>query len=527
MKLTDCLFHNGVSLSKECLILNDDTYLSFGDAQLVLKQHTKWLNKNIIIQHQVVVAVLAYNSADFFFSVLAATDITAPALLNTRWTPKEMTTALLSGRHHDTFLVLHDHGNHDKATTVSQLLRQAGADATSHQIPSLVSENLRRRPNGTVPFRSQHGHPSRTVKSLTTQDALIVFTSGTTSSAKGVRLSHNAIFYQARVKLKYYNANTRLLANTLPFYHIGGISSILSTWLAGGCLVLNGSSTQRFEPTETLTSIERYAVNALVVVPAMLHSLQQVSVKKSFPSVKLVLIGGQSASESLLVFARTAFPKANLVQTFACTEAASSLTFLDVTVSKPSVPVGDCIGEPSVPVVICCDDDNTMTTTPNCIGRISTRGPHVMNGYWGHKAHNQNEWYISNDLGCFDNQGRLCFCGRTTDTIRTGGETVFSGEVETVLLQHPSIAECAVFGGDDDRFGECVCAAVVFQGSPVGINSLRSFCSNQGLAGFKQPRLLYPLKDLPKNSSGKVLKRLLVLHYKSAKRGLVAPRSKL
>jgi o-succinylbenzoate---CoA ligase len=355
---------------------------------------------------------------------------------------------------------------------------------------------------------------------LSSDDAMIVFTSGTTSAAKGVCLSHNAIFCQALVKHHYYDRETRLLATTLPFYHIGGISSILSTWLAGGCIVVEDTAAVKFDPSRTMTSLHRQAVNAVVVVPAMLYALHDFASKETsltklaFHNVRLVLIGGQSAPESLLTFARTAFPNARLVQTFACTEAASSLAFLEVTMGQPSGRVGDCVGEPSVDVAIVANDDSnnqiTMSTKLWSVGRIATRGPHVMNGYWGQTPHATNDWFISNDLGCWDDQGRLWFCGRTTDTIRTGGETVFCTEVERTLMLHPSIRECAVFGMADDRFGECVCAAVAFKGGPIDIELIKAFCFGNGLAGYKQPKRLIAVDKLPRSSSGKVLKRLLV-----------------
>lgn len=505
MKLCDCLFQTKVSLSRECLVLDDASYLSFGGAQVVLKDYEQWLFPKLYSAQ--VVGFLAYNSADFFFSVIAATNTMAPALLNTRWTPEEIAAALMSGpKLHGTILLLHDAGTKEKATAASRIMQKCGIFLALHEIPSIVSRNLQRR-TGRQFASAGSSVESHTRKTLTTEDALIVFTSGTTSSAKGVRLGHNAIFCQARVKLKYYNSRTRLLASTLPFYHIGGISSILATWLGGGCLVLNGSPTQTLKPSVILGSVRVHSVNVLVVVPAILHSLQQVADNIQLPGVKLVLIGGQSASETMLIFARKAFPAADIVQTFACTEAASSLTFLDVTRGRPSVSLGDCVGKPSVAVAIC--KNKALSTKPWSIGRICTRGPHVMNGYWGHEPHNCQDWYTSNDLGCFDDQGRLIFCGRTTDTIRTGGETVFSAEVERTLLHHPSVKECAVFGDEDDHFGECVCAAIVFEAEPIEINSLRSFCGRKGLAGFKQPRLIFAVQSLPKNASGKVLKRVL------------------
>jgi acyl-CoA synthetase (AMP-forming)/AMP-acid ligase II len=524
-----------VVLCKECLIQGDRYFLTFSGARLVLDDFGAWLRPRL--SHIQVVAFLAHNSADFFFAVVAAASIVAPALLNTRWTANEIASALTSGpRIHGTILLLHDDDNTGKANEAARRMRTASSGITVHvqQLPSIVHRRMQMRTGTTTTKNANQDDgtaknssgtttkaaaTSRTSIVLSNEDAMIVFTSGTTKAAKGVCLSHNAIFCQALIKHRYYDGETRLLATTQPFYHIGGISSILSTWLAGGCIVLEDTAAVTFEPSRTMTLLHRLAINAVVVVPAMLYALHDFaskdtsSTKLVFHNVRLVLIGGQSAPEPLLTFARTAFPNARLVQTFACTEAASSLAFLDVTMGQPSGRVGECVGEPSVDVAIVAnDDDNNKITMSKfwSVGRISTRGPHVMNGYWGQTPHASNDWFISNDLGCWDDQGRLWFCGRTTDTIRTGGETVFCTEVERTLKLHPSIRECAVFGMADDRFGECVCAAVAFKGGPIDIERIKAFCFGNGLAGYKQPKRLIAVDKLPRNSAGKVVKRLLV-----------------
>jgi fatty-acyl-CoA synthase len=140
-----------------------------------------------------------------------------------------------------------------------------------------------------------------------------------------------------------------------------------------------------------------------------------------------------------------------------------------------------------------------------------------MTGYWSRRAkHNNNtvlskqDWMFTNDLGYWDDQGRLYFCGRVNDSIRTGGETVMALEVERVLVQHPEVAECAVFSLSDEKFGEAVCCALVSrQGLELALVDIRSWCRQCGLAGYKQPRRVFHVGELPKNSSGKILKFLL------------------
>ena len=139
-----------------------------------------------------------------------------------------------------------------------------------------------------------------------------------------------------------------------------------------------------------------------------------------------------------------------------------------------------------------------------------------------------NDWFTTTDLACWDDQGRLYFCGRANDVIRTGGETVLATEVETVLRRHPWIEECAVVGLPDPRWGQAVSAVVVLKskgttaatdtnsvqdrqsgGAVIQLVDLRSFCANHGLAGYKRPQRLFQRDSLPRNQAGKLLKSRL------------------
>jgi len=123
-------------------------------------------------------------------------------------------------------------------------------------------------------------------------------------------------------------------------------------------------------------------------------------------------------------------------------------------------------------------------------------------------------------LGFYDKFGRLYFCGRLKDVIRSGGESILANEVERVLLTHPLISECAVFPRQDEKFGEAVACALVVNG-PLQLKEIRDWCSTGGLATYKRPRYLFVVDSLPRNSSGKILKHKLVAQY-----GRI-PRSKL
>jgi fatty-acyl-CoA synthase len=330
----------------------------------------------------------------------------------------------------------------------------------------------------------------------------------------------------------------------VPFFHVGGLSSLWATWCAGGNLILPAQP--KFEPSSVLTSCSSadgagWTTNALVVVPAMLYAVKLEVEKKNgrdlpcCPAVGLVLIGGQSASPDVLRFVAKVFPNARVVQTYACTEAASSLTFQEVSAEIVSNDdssshhglSGDCVGSPPAHVELCLftkkESDDTVrqsTLVPvegvYQVGIIGTRGPHVMNGYWvrggstegsSRALKNEGGWFWTNDLGYWDEQGRLYFSGRVTDSIRTGGETVMASEVERVVSQHPDCQECAVFGLPDEKYGETVCCAIVCRRqSSTDLAKIRQWCQQEGLAGYKRPRRVFQVQALPRNTSGKVLK---------------------
>jgi acyl-CoA synthetase (AMP-forming)/AMP-acid ligase II len=122
------------------------------------------------------------------------------------------------------------------------------------------------------------------------------------------------------------------------------------------------------------------------------------------------------------------------------------------------------------------------------------------------------QWFIGGDLGFWDEQGRLHFGGRIKDIIRSGGETVMAQEVERVVQQHPLVIECAVFPQRDERFGEAVACVLVTKES-IGMDAMKKWCKTNGLAGYKQPKYLYHVSSLPRNSSGKILKHKLMARF--------------
>jgi acyl-CoA synthetase (AMP-forming)/AMP-acid ligase II len=324
----------------------------------------------------------------------------------------------------------------------------------------------------------------------------------------------------------------------------------VSVIIAGGILVFYASDDGKagFNPRSVLKSMSKenesisVDTNTIVLVPAMLHALlseikSQSCRQKIYKGVRLLLIGGQSISEKQLKESIYVFPNARIVQTYACTEAGSSITF-DVKHDphNPKQPdpnitsIGSRVGfaPPHLELKIFELDDASRPTNipvaPGKIGAIGTRGPHAMNGYWtrGKRVCSTNQpngnWLIMNDLGYLDKaSGALFFCGRANDVIRSGGETIHAPEVENILIEHPQVEQCAVFGLSDDKFGEVVCAAVVIFDMDIDkmypsdkwLRILKAYCTSRQLSSYKRPKYIFCYKELPRNSSGKILKHII------------------
>ena len=256
----------------------------------------------------------------------------------------------------------------------------------------------------------------------------------------------------------------------------------------------------------------------------LLHDARGGAVKVGpFEGVEKVVVGGQPMSRYLERTARGCMPKAMFVQTYACSEAGSTITFAfsspgtgGISAKHVGIRVVDHGSERGGAAV--------KLAAPNVVGEVETRGPHVMKGYWRRPdltigVLRPDGWLRTGDLGRLDERsGRLVIVGRAKDVIKSGGENVHATEVEAVLLRHRWVAEAAAYGVEDERLGEKVIASVVLDKpaleSEENISGdraravLRSFCELH-LSRYKRPRRIDIVPALPKNGSGKILRHRL------------------
>jgi long-chain acyl-CoA synthetase len=346
---------------------------------------------------------------------------------------------------------------------------------------------------------------------------LQLYTSGTTGRAKGVMLTHRNLLAQRefhrRLQVEWdtwSDADVSLVS--MPIAHISGSGWSLYAFYNGARNVI----VRDFEPGYVLECIERYRVSRMFVVPAALRMLiQDGSVAtRDVRSVKFVAYGGSPITEGLLGEVTNVF-NCGFIQLYGLTEssgAASALTPSDHI--RASAQQLRSAGRALPGVEIAILDGEGRQLGVHGVGEIAIRGSGVMAGYWKQSAAtsaavNAEGWLRTGDVGEFDSKGYLYVRDRLKDMIISGGENVYAAEVESVLSGHAHIADAAVIGVPDDKWGEIVKAVVVLRpGCSLEKEELQTWLRAR-LAGYKVPKQIEFVAELPRNSTGKVLKRLL------------------
>jgi fatty-acyl-CoA synthase len=288
-----------------------------------------------------------------------------------------------------------------------------------------------------------------------------------------------------------------------PLFHIGGLNvTTLVTWQKGGEVVLH----HHFDPGAALAAIPEYGVTTMFGVPAMFLFMSQHPDFDSadLTSVRTLICGGAPVPEPLIkLYNGRGIP---IQQGYGLTETSPSASFLSPEFALAKV--GSAGKPPLFTEVKLAGVDGTA---PLARGEICVKGPNVMKGYWNRPeataaAIDTEGWFHTGDLGYLDEDGFLYIVDRVKDMVITGGENVYPAEVESVLYQHPAVAEIAVIGLPDDRWGETVVAvAAVKPGAQLDLAELRDFAA-ANLAVFKLPTRLELVDALPRNPAGKVLK---------------------
>jgi acyl-CoA synthetase (AMP-forming)/AMP-acid ligase II len=345
-------------------------------------------------------------------------------------------------------------------------------------------------------------------------DALcgLFYTSGTTGNAKGVMLSQANLFANAATWHAVWPFDEAMRWTLIaPMFHLAGTNAVLATLEGGGRHIVLPS----FDAAEALDLISRERATATLVVPTMLSAMaeEQVARPRDVWSLRHLSHGGAPIASETLRRAHGAFPEAELMDIYGTTETSPNITFLRHEEELLATPRVRSSGRAVKGAEIAVADTSGTRVGPGEIGEVIVRGPMVMCGYWNRPeataAALKDRWYWTGDLGHLDPEGYLYLVDRLKDMIITGGENVYSIEVEEVLFRHPKVLEAAVFGVPDERWGEAV-HAVICPREPIDdVTELMDHCRAQ-MAPFKVPKTIEIMADgLPKSGAGKILKREL------------------
>ena len=347
---------------------------------------------------------------------------------------------------------------------------------------------------------------------------VIMFTAGTTGVPKGVMLTHDSFssYLLATVEPADPDVEESNLI-TVPFYHIAGLQAALAAVYGGRTLVVM----RQFEPEEWLRLAQENQANRAMLVPTMLKHLMEHPKFSDYDlsSLRVITYGAAPMPLEVIREAIRRFPGARFINAFGQTETASTITML-----PPDDHVLDgspeeietklkrltSIGKPLDDVEVAIVDEDGQPVATDERGEIIARGSRMMAGYWQEESATRDTmrggWIYTGDLGYQDEDGYIFLSGRAKDFIKRGGEMISPEEVEHVLRSHPELDDAAVIGVPDVEWGEEVRAVVVGRSDRVTEAEIIEFCRDK-MAGYKRPRSVIFVGELPRNVMGKLLKR--------------------
>jgi fatty-acyl-CoA synthase len=338
--------------------------------------------------------------------------------------------------------------------------------------------------------------------------AVLMYTSGTTGDPKGAMITHgNIVATVHNLMLLIPMGPASGMLAMAPLFHVGAMALVLGTLATGGRVVV----LRAFDPSAVFDAIEAQPVTFTFGVPAMLQAMAgEPRFAEADLSAVLLMCAGAPVPEALLdqYLARGA----QVTQGYGLTESTAVVSLLESDVAAAK------LGSAGMPYPLTAveirDADGTPVTEPGVDGEIWIKGRNVVAGYWNRPEataalRDDEGWLRTGDAGHLDAEGYLYITDRIKDMLITGGENVYPAEVEKVLAGHPDVAEVAVIGTPDERWGEVVTAVVVpAPGTELGLDEVQAH-ARQHLGGYKVPRRLHVVDQLPRNASGKVLKHAL------------------
>lgn len=389
------------------------------------------------------------------------------------------------------------------------------ADATPHGLvrhSSLPTPTVRiswQRVLDQDPLETRNDFPSEACYDPEAILALI-YTSGTTGLPKGVRVTHANILadiHNFNYWMRYTDGGVYLHA--APMFHIADFPAMFAAPAFGACQF----TIPKFTPQSFCDTVERERVTHTVLVPTMINLLTRFpdAGKCDLSSLEVLAYGGSPMAPEVIERTRELLPHVKLVQVYGLSETGFLTGLQDQEHTHNRLL--SC-GRPCPGIDLRITDEMGRQAEVGKPGELVARGANIMRGYWNNPEETalafREGMFRTGDIGYQDSEGYFYILDRAKDMIVTGGENVFSGEVEAVIYAHPAVREAAVFGIPDPKWGELVMACVVLiPGSTLTVDDLIAHC-RRSLASYKIPRRVEFLDtELPKSGSGKILKRIL------------------
>ena len=447
-----------------------------------------------------VVALLSYNCPEFLETIFAANYLGAIAMpINWRLAAPEVMYIL---GHSGARVLVCDEALVDLADEATKgieasLVRACTSCASVDGWTTLA--DLRGAQNGAayVPAAADDVHR-------------LMYTSGTTGRPKGVMITHANLAWKNLAHIIEFGVTSFDLGLACgPLYHVGALDLTTTSLIAAGATTIIHRS---FEASDVVDELERSRVTTVWLAPAMVNAIMALPDidQRDLSSVHVVINGGEKMPIPLIERLQRSFPSAWFADAYGLTETVSGDTFLD---RESMISKLGSVGRPCLYLELDIWDEEGTSLPAGERGEIVMRGPKVFKGYWRDPdatvAAFAGGWFHTGDIGVRDDDGYLYIVDRFKDMIVSGGENMASSEIERVLYEHDSVLEAAVVARPDNRWGEVPIAFVVLrQDATVTSDVLLDHCHAR-LARFKVPKAITFLDALPRNPSGKVLKREL------------------
>jgi acyl-CoA synthetase (AMP-forming)/AMP-acid ligase II len=343
----------------------------------------------------------------------------------------------------------------------------------------------------------------------------LLYTSGTTGLPKGAMLSHRNLTAAMANSMSAWEASENdVNLFTFPLFHVAGYVMPMLNLRSQPVVLL-----RNFDPQSLLRNVETHRVTSTTMAPTMLAMLLEDPATERYDvsSLRRIGYGASSMPAEVLRRARARWPNVGFTTGFGMTELAGNVMYMGrqdhERAAEQDLDILRSVGRQMPLARVRVVDDEGADCPPGTVGEIVIKGDQVLMGYWRNPEATAKSfidgWFKSGDLGRWDEDGYLYIVDRKKDMILTGGENVYPREVEEVLYEHPAVIEAAVIGCPDPVWGEKVVAVVCARsGTDLSGEELIAFCKAR-IASYKKPKHVAFVDVLPKNASGKVLKREL------------------